>query len=381
MLNKAYVRGVNDALREHGVVKFANDDMANEAADALAEASLPEDLGEVPPETTAALAANLSELADALQQSADSAGQAAAVADSAKTSSVRTAAAWLRHKLSGDTGSTITGTKPEQQNTMNTSESAEAAMDQANRPGGKAYANVGVRGVGTQEASGEGTIGTEKKRDEKMGPVAEGGSNSAIDAVKSASIIQLLRKLAEGSTITGTDPGQQNSLAQAAQVTGEGQLEAGKRPHDYANMGVTGVGQSDMADEMRAAAIGIEQPHPGQEGHSGAPANTVIDQSKTSADKLYLNAFKAVASKYAQYLPPRLSAGEKVAAIKYLLSQEPVARDRLAMTMSKTAELPAGLAEYVAKEKDEEKDEKKDEKKDEDEKTSAVLRNLRNLLR
>lgn len=431
MLNKAYVRGVNDALRAAGIVKFANDELANGAADLVAEQGLPEEAPEeIPPETTAELASNLSDLAQALQESADSAAQAAdaagggaadmgaadmgaagmdpasmmgaagPAAEEAKAASVKNAAAWLRQKLSAtDTGSTITGTKTEQENKIDDSANAEAEMDQQNRPGGKAYANQGVAGVGTQEASGKGAVGTEEERKEKMGPVAEDKSNSVTDAIKSASIIQLLKKLAEGTTIDGKSPDQQNTLTDAAGVTGEGKMEAEKRPHDYANLGVAGVGESEMAEAMRQAAVGTETPHPGQEDHGGTDSNTIIDQSsKTSAEREYLKNFQAVANKYASYLPPRLSQVEKVSAVKYLMSQEPVMRDRIAMHMSKTAEMPAGLAAYMAKEKGEgegkahEEGEGKDEKKEKEEKgedkdgekkssASSVLSRIRQLVR
>jgi hypothetical protein len=413
MLNKAYARGVNDALRQAGVVKFASDELANEAADLVGGESLPEEVGEVPPETTAALASNLAELAQALQASADSAGEAAQVAggdvgggdmgggaegDVAKAASVKHAALWLRKKLAE--GALITGADPAQTNDQSNSEDNAAALDESNRPGGEAYANVGVAGVGSQEASGEGAIASETPQEKSMGPVAEQNTNSAIEAVKNAAarqginIVDLISKLAEGALYMP------NATPKADLQNDVSKLEDANRPGGigYANVGVSGVGNSAVAAAERSSSIGTEQPHPGTMGPVGSPGtNSAIEQtSKSAAEKQYIQDFQAVASKYAAYLPPRLSKSEKIAAIRYMMACDPLNRDKLAMHMSKTAELPPGLAAYVDKEKGETpeeekkeeecKDEKKDEKpaeekKEEEAKKEAALRLVRSLMR
>lgn len=376
MLNKAYTRGVNDALRQAGIVKFANDALANEAADAVADETLPEEIpGDVPPETTAALAANLSDLAAALAESAQHADAAAGVAEQAagKTASFKSAAAWLRRKLAE--GSTITGTNPQQTNDQRNSENSEAQLDSANRPGGEAYANQGVKGVGNQQASGVGAVAQEGPHPKSMGPVASNDTNSAIEAIKSASVLDLIRKLATTTIMPEGTPAPNA-------VTGEGALDEANRPGGvgYANQGVRGVGQSSMAGEIASAAVGEEQKHPGTMGPVGSPGtNTAIEQSaKSASEQTYLHNFQLVANKYAQYLPPRLSQTEKLAAIRYLMSKDPMTRDRIALHMSKTAEVPAGLAEYIESEKKDEKcdegekEEKKEEKKEEEKKEAAV---------
>ncbi len=400
MLNRSYGRGVCDALRQAGLVKFANDEIAGESADLVSDAVLPQEMPtEVPPETTASLAANLAELAGALEESAGHAG--AAAEEAAKTAGVKSAAEWLRKKLG--TGSTITGTDPEQENTLVNSDQGEAGLDALNRPGGQDYANEGVAGVGIQEASGEGAIGTEGEHPGTGGPVAEKKDNSVIDATKNAAaerLLNMVNKLAEGSTITGTDLAQKNDLATIAPVTGEGQLEQSKRPDSYA---LEGVGKSVEQPKERASQIGNEEPHPGQEAHTGVTDNSVITQSKSAAEKEYLEAFQTIANKYAEFLPPRLDDAEKIAAIRYMMGLDPLSRDKVALSMSKTAEMPAGLAEFVAKEKgdgddedkkddkkkdkkDDKKEDKKDDKKDdkkEEEKTassSEILSLVRNLV-
>ena len=381
MLNKAYTRGVNDALRQAGIIKFADDMMANEAADAVAEETMPEEVpGEVPPETTAELAANLSDLAQALAESAQHADAAAGVAEQAagKTASFRSAAAWLRRKFAE--GSTITGTDPQQTNDQVNSVNAEAELDAKNRPGGEAYANQGVTGVGNQQSSGVGAVAQEGPHPKSMGPVSSSGTNSAIEAIKSASILDMIRKLATTTIMPDGTP-TPNAL------TGEIALDEANRPGGigYANQGVDGVGISSMSRAIANAAVGTEQTHPGTMGPVGSPgSNTVIEQSaKSASEQAYLRNFQTVANKYAQYLPPRLSQFEKLAAIRYLMSKDPMTRDRIALHMSKTAEVPAGLAEYMESEK---KDEgKKDEgeegeegekkKEKEEEKKEAAVRN------
>ena len=405
MLNKFYGRGVCGALRDTGLVKFANDEIATDAADAVSEAVLPEEMPEeVGPEATAALADNLMELSQALEAGADSAEAAAVAAKSASANPamqtrVKNAASWLRSKIAeGEGGTTITGTKPDQVNELTQSPTGEARMDEQNRPGGDAYANVGVGGVGTQQALGQGAIGSEKDHPGSMGPVDVPNSNSAIEAIKGASLNRLIAKLAQGGTTLM--PGA--ALIPDA-ATGEGNLDDANRPGyaGYANMGVTGVGESDEAAKERAAAVGIEGVHPGTMGPVGqGGTNTAIQQipgtKQSSAEQAYLRNFQEVANKYAAYLPPRLSQAEKVAALKYLLSQEPIMRDKLALYMQKTAEMPAGLAEYVAKEKGENKDEdeksgskengngeEKGEKENGEEKTpstSDILSKVRNLV-
>lgn len=377
MLNKAYGRGVCDALQKAGVIKFANEKIAQEAADTVSEAVLPQEVpGDVAPESTAALAANLAELAGALEESAGHAG--AAAEEAAKSASVKQAAIWLRNKLAGpsDTGSTITGDKPDQQNDLDTSANAEATLDQQNRPGDDAYANQGVQGVGNQEASGVGAVAAEGKHPgAPAGPVSQQSSNSAIEAIKSAGakqMLDLISKLANTTIMPHQAP-------VTDMATGEKELDAANRPGGmgYANKGVDGVGKSDEAAKERAAAIGTEKAHPGTMGPVGqSGTNTAIQQiaTKSAAEEDYVRNFQEVANKYAGYLPPRLSDEEKIAAVRYLMGQDPVNRDKLAMHMVKTAELPEGLADYVAKEKggdggkeDDKKETKKEEKKEEKE--------------
>jgi hypothetical protein len=307
--------------------------------------------------------------------------------DIGKAASARTkkAAQILRFKLGQEgTGSTITGDKPHQANTEPLAETAEAKMDLANRP--EAYANVGEVGVGNQEASGYGAIGDEAVvQGTGMGPVGEDGTNSATGAIKGASLRNLIKKVAQGTTITGNRPEQQNTQGQAAQVTGEGAMEAANRPENYANVGEAGVGNSAEAGKERASAVGSEQAHPGTMGPVGTPgSNSVIEQiaaGKTAEDEEWLKRFKATGAKYASVLPFWMDEHAKVASIQYFMGLSPSEATSVAAHIKKTAEIPEALKAFVEKKKDgeddeEKKDEKKDEKKEdkEEEKKEASLK-------
>ena len=391
MFRVAYVRGVNQALIDTGAVKYASEELAAEAADAVAEALPEQPVGEVAPEDTAEIASALVELSNNLEEAATNAadaaeavagGPGASVAEGVEekiSADVSRAAAILRAKLAQNpTGSTITGDKPEQQNTEPLSENAEAKMDLSNRP--EEYANVGEDGVGNQEASGDGAVGSENVVQGKgMGPVAVDGTNSATDAIKGASVRDMIKnalnKRAMGTTITGTDPAQQNTQGQAAAISGEAKMEAAARPENYANKGEDGVGKSDEAAKERAAAVGKEEDHPGSMGPVGKDGtNTAIEQSKAAEEEAYMKQFKALSAKYAQVLPFWMDNNEKVAAIQYMMGIAPSDRDAIKSHIEKTAELPEALKEYVAKKKDngDDKEEKKEEEKEEETKEASV---------
>lgn len=386
MFKRAYVHGVTRALIDAGAVKFANDEEAAAAADTVAEQLPEQPVGEVPPEATAELAANLVDLATSLQASADS---AAAAADAAggdtgeKTSALKRAAAFVRAKLSrktaADTGATIVGDRPAQENSAPNATNSEVKLDEKNRPGGDAYANVGEDGVGTQSQSGAGAIASEKKVEGTGAGPAVSGSNSATEAVKGASLRAFIKKIAQGSTITG-DQNFPNA------PTGELAMDTTARPEGYANVGEDGVGQSAMADQIAASAVGTEQPHPGQQDNAGG-SNTVIEQSEKAAQDEYLQRFKMTGHKYASALPFYLTEEEKVAAIQYLMSVPPDAQTRIVREIQKTAEMPAGLKAYIEAKKGEgegegesaehekgetkEEEKKEEEKKDEEKKGAA----------
>lgn len=329
MFKVAYARGALQALIDTNVVKVANEEVADALSEVAGEGMPEEPVGEVSPDTTAALASNLVQLADALQTSADAASGAAEAA--------------------------VKGASSDDENTLGSAagDSEEAAMEESARPEG--YANVGVAGVGTQEASGEGAIGTERPNPPSNG--AEGAPNSATEAVKGAALRNLIRKLSQdGSLITGDKERQENDAPEAAQHSEEAKMENDARPEGYANVGEDGVGTQTQAGK---GTIGLEEQKGDVQGANSA--------TKTSEEKMYMQAFQQVASKYARYLPKQLNDIEKVAAIQGLLAMEPSDRNRTANFMAKHAEMPAGLAAYVESKKDGDGDEKKEDESKEHE--------------
>jgi len=401
MIRKAYVRGVTKALSDTGAVKFASEELAIEAADAVADTMSEQPIGDVAPDATAEIASVLVDLSNQLGEAAGTAAQVAEVvagegggapapgamppmdagppmaaepaaapaaapapkeeppkeeSPEEKKASLVKAAAFLRSKLAEGTGTTITGDKPQQQNTQSqaTGVTGEGAMDTKQRP--VDFANVGEDGVGTQEASGDGAIGQEGKiPGVGMGNVAAEGTNSATQAVKSATLRNLIKN-AMGTTITGDRPDQQNTPSAAAAVTSEGAMEASMRPVDFANMGEAGVGQSAQQAAEIASAVGTETAHPGSMGHVGQQGtNSAIQQTpgegatgKTAEDAEWINRFKATSAKYASVLPFWLNTDQKVASVQYLMAMSPSEAQSTAKHIEKTATLPEGMTEYVA---------------------------------
>lgn len=90
-------------------------------------------------------------------------------------------------------------------------------------------------------------------------------------------------KTAMGSTIEGGDKG--NDLLDAKATTGEGLLEANRRPEGYAVKGEDGVGQTDHGAGRGTGVIGAETvPAPTAPSETPGGSNTVIQQSKMGSN-------------------------------------------------------------------------------------------------
>lgn len=380
LFKESYARGACSALGQLGLVKFASEEIAAQAADAVSDNLPVEPVEPVAPEATAALAADLIELSNQLEgtaaQAAETAETAAAVSGEKMANRVQA----LRAKMSA-MGSTNDPADPEQKNTQENAAqvTGEGQMDNAERPA--LFANVGVEGVGTQEASGEGAIGSEHERADQDSKAVD-VPNSATDAIKGASLGALIRKIAmKGSTLNPADASQRNTPAQAASVTGEAERENAERPPGFANKGETGVGQSDMAAKIRASSIGTEEAHAAGNPVKQDGSNTAIQQIAKSAEHVeYLKSFEDVANKFASIMPASASDEEKVGAIQFMMGQGPDERVKIANLIKSAGEIPAALKEYQEKKKGNGKDDdkkngdkkdkkdKKDEKDEKDEK-------------
>lgn len=382
MLKQAFVYGVAKALKDVGILKLGEEDLA-ELAEAVAEELPGEDVEyaePAPEEVTTNLAANLIELANNLEQAAGAAHLAAGSAiDQAAATDEETEeeegaeeeedealknASWLLKKLS-QTGATATGNTT---NTLSDAEMAEAKMEEENRPEG--YANTGM---GVQEHAGEGLIGTEVDRQGEGGPLMS-AENSATATVEAKSALwRLYNALRKHSQETGATVTRDKEVPDAA--TGEGIVEKKERPIGYAQ---SGQGKT----EVSGGEVGRQEQHEKQERHEG----DTNEAAKVSEEQEYLQTIRRLGQKYAHLLPWYLDDVQKLAALQYLAGISPGERAGIMRHIEKTGELPEGLQEYVEKKKEEaeekepkeEAEEAKEEKK-EDEKKAALLRRLRRL--
>jgi hypothetical protein len=432
IFKRSFSRGVNDELTRLGYVQWPSKLAADEVADAVgdqmpvdpaaqAEAGQP-----VPAETAASVAMTLIDAANQLVEAAGGPQEMPAEGmEEAKMSAAQdldTRAGQQAYacmvKSAEETklalGSTIEG--GDKGNTMADATAAETAMEAKNRPDG-----LHVTGVGnTNYPVGQGAVGQETMPAPNAPSNSPSGENSVIDQTKASSLREVIRKIAAegmGSTIGGGDKG--NTMAQAANVTGEAKLEANLRPESYAT-NARGKGWGEVPP---AALIGVEQKHPHQPGESPSGTNSIIQASKIGEENPFIALFAKTAKEVGSFLPSQLSEEQKIAHVRHLmglnetertsylglLAKEAGATDDQAIELAtkhaecaksryqnkygherknrthdniKKAEMPAQLAAALGKEKGieekaesltHEKKEEKEEKKEEEKKEGMDL--------
>lgn len=191
--------------------------------------------------------------------------------------------------------------------------SAEGKMDMSQRPEGYATNSLGKTDVDTRP----GTVGKEAPQ---PSPPSEspGGSNSVTEHSRTASIADLFRKAAEGSTIMGGDKGNKEP------TTGEGKMDLAQRPPGYAVLPHQGAPGAMVAMIGGPAVIGKETPHPSGPSESPSGSNSVTQHSaKAAEDELYASLFKKVADKIVQYIPAELDMETKVAHVRACMGLTP----------------------------------------------------------
>jgi len=342
LFKRAYARGINDELVRLGIVRYATKEAADAVADAVGDQMPEEPAGEpVSPETAADVAATLVDAANKLVEETGGAGMAEGAPpmpeeEALKTSSARDLDTRAHEqgyavmvKAAEETkvavGSTIEG--GDKGNDMTDAPAGETQMEAARRPQGKYV--MGVQGVGNTESPagrGEGVVGAETIPAPEAPGETPSGDNTVIEQSKAGELRAIIQKVAMGSTISGGDKG--NTLGMAAATTGEGKLEADRRPEGYAHKGVQAVGQSDHPAGKGVGTVGAEQPHPHQPGESpagstpGGSGNTVVQHSTAakegSADP-FLALFRKTAEEVGAHLPTNLSEDEKVGHIRKLM--------------------------------------------------------------
>lgn len=341
LFKRAYARGVNDELIRHGLVRYSTKQAADEMADAVGD-QMPAEPAAAPvsPETAAEVAATLVDAANTLVEETQGAGLTADPnAPAPEEAALKTSAAQDLPTRAGEQaylcmvkaaaetkqaeGSTIEG--GDKGNSPVGAAAAETQMENKNRP--ESYANVGVDGVGNTSQGagrGQGVVGKEQTQPEapKESP---SGSNSVIQQSKMGSLSELIRKVAaqkhaEGSTIEGGDKGNTMAGAPAAET----QMEARNRPEGYAHLGDEGRGTTELKVPPNAN-VGVEQAQPVQPGASPAgstppgSANSIVEQSKTSAADPFMALFKKTAEEVATFLPSSLPDDEKIGHIRHMM--------------------------------------------------------------
>lgn len=330
VINKAYARGVAESLMSSGLLKVASVEAAIKIADHVGSQMVVDPLEGISP-------AHTTEIAQAIM------------------------------KTAMETGSLITGDKPDQQNTpMNAASQVGAlgAMDEQERPQETYHEGAGQTSQPTE------MVGLEMKHPKSPGKT-DGGANSVN---KAASLKEIIRSVVNkqaadtGSLITGDKSDQQNTPANAAsQVGGLGALDEKQRPQGTHH---TGVGKTEL--DVTPGAIGQEMKHPKAPGKTDGGSNSVKSMSKQSA---FNQLFELTAQDVLPELPQGLNEAQKVAAIKKVMvldENEKVAflKDFRENTV-KVAEslgLPFPLKD---KKDDEDKEEKKEDKKDKEKEAAA----------
>src|SRR6266542_3762382 len=241
MFKRAYVRGVQNAMIQAGHVAFPDEESAVKVADYIADHMQIDPLkeGGVPREVTAKVAENVVDASTYFKNQpgfkAASYTKVASVDDLSKLAHQHATAVMEK----AAEGSTIHGGDKGNEETQ--APHAEAKMDVGPnyRPPGYAEDSRGKTDVDTRP----GTVGKEQENPKKPSE-SPSGSNSVVEQTRTASLEELIRKIAAtgtGTTIMGGDKGNKEVS------TAEGKMDLQQRPPGYAVL----PGQGDLGEIMR----------------------------------------------------------------------------------------------------------------------------------
>lgn len=305
MFERAYVRGIQNALVQSGQASFPDESVAAKVADYIADRiQIDPTAGQVPRATTAKIAEYLLDASNDFKKDpgfkAASFDKVASVDDLSKLAHAH--AVDLMQKAAE--GSTIEGGDKGNKEPS----SAEAKMDVTARPGGYAEDSRGKTDVDTRP----GAVGKEEEQPNKP-TESPPGDNSVIEQTKSSSLADLIRKTAAGtgSTIMGGDKGNKEPSSS------EAKMDVSQRPHGYASLpGQGDLGQL-MAQARGPAIIGRETPHPNAPAEHPAGSNSVLEHSgKAASEDPYITVFKKTAAQISPHLPGSLSEAQKIAHVR-----------------------------------------------------------------
>jgi hypothetical protein len=207
-------------------------------------------------------------------------------------------------------GSTIEG--GDKGNTQAESGQGETKMDAAQRPPGYAENSLGKTEVDTRA----GAVG--KEQDQPNRPhESPSGENSVTEQSRTASLADMMRKIAEGTTILGGDKGNKEP------TTAEGKMDMSQRPSGYAVLPMQGGLGELMSQAKGPAIIGRETPQPNGPSESPSGSNSVTQHSsKAAAEDPWIAVFKKTAAECFPYIPASLSEDEKVAHVRACMGMQ-----------------------------------------------------------
>lgn len=362
MFKHAYVRGIQSALINAGAASFPDEGTATKVADYIADRVNIDPLNGVTKEAALKVASEIIAASDHLRKQPGF--KAASLMKLATWDDVQKVAEYHAVALmqKAAEGSTIEG--GDKGNTEPSS--AEAKMDTSQRPDGYAEHSVGTTEVDTKP----GAVGSEK--DNPSGPSNSPGGSNSITEQRTASVIDIFRKAAEGSTIMGGDKG--NTEMSSA----EAKMDAAQRPAGYAVLPSQGAPGELPGMANGAAIVGKETPHPNGPSESPNGSNSVTQHSAKAAEDAFMTLFQNTAKKVAGHLPAKLAEEVKIAHVRACMGMTPDEQARylakLAVDESeekkdeeKKGDKPS-LPPFLMGKKDDEKD---DEKKDDEKKEAA----------
>jgi hypothetical protein len=306
MFKTAYVRGIQTALINQGAAAFPDKTTAEKVADYIADRVDIDLTKPVPAATTHKVASDIIAASDWIAKQpgfkAAAWNKLASWDDVLKLAEDNATA--LMEKAAE--GSTIEG--GDKGNTEGESPQGETKMDVSQRPPGYAENSLGKTDVDVRP----GAVGKEQEQPNK--PAETDSKDNSVQEqsrTASATLDQLFRKAAEGSTIQGGDKGNKEMSS------AEAKMDASQRPPGYAVLPSQGSLGEMMKHVTGPAVIGRETAQPNGPAESPSGSNSLTQHSaKAAAEDPYIALFKKTAAEINQYLPNSYNEDEKVAAVR-----------------------------------------------------------------
>jgi hypothetical protein len=308
MFKNAYTRGIMLGLVQSGRAQFADAADAVKVSDYIAERVDFDPFKPVPAAVTHKIAGHLIEAAEILAKQpgfkAAAFGKVESWDEVAKIASDN--AVHLMELAAEKTaeGSTIEGA--DKGNDEAQSPAGETRMDAKQRPPGYAEGSLGKTDVDVRP----GQVGKEEEQPNAP-KETDKKDNSLQEQSRTASLKDIMRKIAEGSTIMGGDKGNKEMSS------AEAKMDAAQRPEGYGTLPSQGGLGALMSQMKGPAVVGRETAQPNKPAESPSGSNSLTQHSaKAAAEDPYVALFKKTASEIIEYLPQHLGEEEKIAHVR-----------------------------------------------------------------